>query len=201
MGDVSKIASDWSALIIQISLIIELFVIIIGLVFSTIAINVFVKSSAVHLNFTRIVIAFASNFYILSVSRLVLMIFEFGFKDVEGNTIALIYIAINFGIMTLISFLMLQSFLYYTNIDDNIASLFFALYNLQHTIAMVVKNAIFVFSLPAWKRDFHQIISRFLPCISPATSLVSVIKQENDVGDQYFNSLAGLWDNRLLVNN
>lgn len=145
--------------------------------------------------------------------------------------------------MTLISFLMLQSFLYYTNIvsqfflivfifaikDDNIASLFFALYNLQHTMwdyseirelvfvfrAMVVKNAIFVFSLPAWKRDFHQIISRLwarmrgnndlshisLPCISPATSLVSVIKQENDVGDQYFNSLAGLWDNRLLVNN
>ncbi|GMR62570.1 hypothetical protein PMAYCL1PPCAC_32765, partial [Pristionchus mayeri] len=78
LADLTDLNPGWSVSLIKIFMSCEVSVMLGGLIFSTIAIQIFIERSSVHLNFARIVIVFTSLFYIVAGSRIVLLLFQTG---------------------------------------------------------------------------------------------------------------------------
>ncbi|KAF8374904.1 hypothetical protein PRIPAC_81333 [Pristionchus pacificus] len=150
VGDVTKLKFDWSISIIKITFALEILTLLIGLIFSTAAISVFVK---------------------------------------DHNLTALFSELFNYICTT---FVFSQHTTFVFSLETRFSP--------DNKSAAVEMNATFVFSVPARRRDFDQIISRFIPCISPPSSILPVLKKEKNEGDHYFNDLFESWDNRLPVN-
>ncbi|KAF8373291.1 hypothetical protein PRIPAC_79720 [Pristionchus pacificus] len=246
VGDVTKLKFDWSISIIKITFALEILTLLIGLIFSTAAISVFVKalffiainfvassglttkasglttkylttkanirhlfsrwrqdflqiispfhvshlrrqddgdhylndligswdirlpSPEVHLNFTRLVIAFTSNFYILSNTFATIFIEDYEFRKMAYASSVILVLGNFQCLLTAIALpIVSESFL---PLD-------------------IVHPAFYYFGK-------HTII----PCISPPSSILPVLKKEKNEGDHYFNDLFESWDNRLPVN-